>query len=317
MALSFAELRKSRDSEFEKLQKEAEKLNSKGSYGDDRYWQPTVDQSGNGFAVIRFLSAPPKEDVAFVRMFSHGFKGPTGQWYIENSLTTLGQPDPASDFNSKLWNEVEDDNSPQRKQVRNQKRKLNYISNILVIDDPGNPENNGKVFLYKYGKKIWDKIHGAMYPEFQDEQAINPFDMWEGANFKLKVRKVEGYRNYDKSEFESPSPIFEDKDDSRYEKIWNSQHSLQEEISEDKFKSYEELEARLRLVLGAQYDQYSAPKQNSTYEPPASYTPPASAKAAEQREAPTASDDDLPWSNEDGSTGEDDDPMALFERMSK
>ena len=310
MAMSFSDLKKSRNSEFEKLQKAAEELKSNKPAGDDRFWSPTVDSSGNGFAVIRFLPAPKEEDVAFIRLFSHGFKGPTGQWYIENSLTTLGQKDPVSELNSALWNESEDDNSPQRKQARAQKRRLTFISNIYVVRDPGNPANEGKVFLYKYGKKIWDKINGAMYPEFEDEEGFNPFDFWTGANFKLKIRNVEGYRNYDKSEFDKPEAL--SSNDEALSEIWDQEHSLQALIAPDQFKSYDELSAKLKTVLG---EQAMTPNQRLASAPIASYTPPAATKAAKAPEAPSASDDDLPWSTEGGSDEED--PMKLFEMMSK
>lgn len=220
---------------------------SKANGPDTRFWQPTVDKAGNGYAVIRFLPAPNNEDVPFVRLFMHGFQGPTGLWYIENSLTTINKPDPVSNFNTKLWNSTSDDNSPERQQVRKQKRKLHYISNIYVVQDPGNPDNEGKVFLYKYGKKIFDKLNEAMNPQFEDEEAINPFDLWSGTNFKLKIRQVDGYRNYDKSEFGKSEPLLDD--DKALEEIWNKEYSLKEFLDPTNFKSYEELEERLNKVL--------------------------------------------------------------------
>ena len=217
-----------------------------GKKGDDRFWSPTVDKAGNGYAVIRFLPAPPNEDVPFVRVFDHGFQGPGG-WYIENSLTTIGKQDPVSEYNSKLWNSTTDDKSPEREQARKQKRRLHFISNIYVVQDQANPDNEGKVFLYKYGKKIFDKLKEAMEPQFEDESPMNPFDLWAGANFKLKIRQVEGYRNYDKSEFDKPAALL--KDDDKLEKVWNSEHSLQEFLKPENFKSYEELKAKLVKVL--------------------------------------------------------------------
>jgi hypothetical protein len=244
---------------LEKISQEIAKMNAPTEGGqDNRFWYPNVDKVGNGYAVIRFLPAPGDEPVPFVRVWEHGFKGPTGQWYIEKSLTTIGKPDPVSEINSKLWNMSEDDNSPTRKQARDQKRKLVYISNIYVIEDKANPENNGKVFLFKFGKKIFDKINEAMNPQFADEDALNPFDLWDGANFKLKIRNVEGYRNYDKSEFASPSPLFND--DEELEAVWKQEHSLQAFLSESNFKSYEELKKRLELVL----DVKNTTKQNVT-----------------------------------------------------
>ena len=220
----------------------------KKSYVDERLWKPELDTSGNGYAVIRFLPAIEGEDLPWVKLFSHAFQGPTGQWYIENSRTTLGRgdvgKDPVSEYNTSLWNSgVETDKEIARKQ----KRKLSYYSNISVVSDSKNPENEGKVFLFRYGKKIFDKLMAAMQPEFEDESPINPFDFWKGANFKLKIRKVDGYWNYDKSEFEAPSAILDD--DSAIEKIWKEQYSLADFTAPSNFKSYEELKTRLDAVL--------------------------------------------------------------------
>lgn len=245
MAQSLSELRKSRG-KFDNLMNEVEKLSNNGSNNDNEgFWQPTVDKANNGSAVIRFLPAPKGEELPWVRVWSHGFKGPTGKWYIQNSLTTIGKPDPVGELNSKLWNTgLESD----KEIARTQKRKLAYIANILVVSDPGNPANEGKVFLFKFGTKIFDKIKDAMNPEFDDEVAVNPFDFWEGANFKLKIRNVEGYRNYDKSEFAKPTEIADDDDD--IEKIWSQAKSLQAWVAPEKFKSYEELQKILDGVLG-------------------------------------------------------------------
>ena len=216
----------------------------KKSYVDERLWKPELDKSGNGYAVIRFLPAVSGEDLPWAKVWNHAFQGPTGQWYIENSLTTLNQKDPVSEHNTRLWNTgLESDKEIARKQ----KRKLQYFSNIYVVSDTKHPENEGKVFLFRYGKKIFDKITAAMSPEFEDEKAINPFDFWEGANFKLKIRKVDGYWNYDKSEFEDTSKLFED--DSEADKVWKSQHSLAEFTAASNFKSYDELKTRLDAVL--------------------------------------------------------------------
>ena len=216
----------------------------KKSYVDERLWKPELDKSGNGYAVIRFLPAVKGEDLPWAKVWNHAFQGPTGQWYIENSLTTLSQKDPVSEHNTRLWNTgLESDKEIARKQ----KRKLQYFSNIYVVSDAKHPENEGKVFLFRYGKKIFDKITAAMSPEFEDEKAINPFDFWEGANFKLKIRKVDGYWNYDKSEFEDTSKLFED--DSEADKVWKSQYSLAEFTAPTNFKSYDELKTRLDAVL--------------------------------------------------------------------
>ena len=244
--MSFAKLKKQSKlgSLTQKLVKEVEKMNNTGGQGDDRLWKLEVDKGGNGYAVIRFLPAPDGEDLPFVKLYSHAFQGPGG-WYIENSLTTLGQKDPVSEFNSQLWNNGTDAG---KDTARKQKRKLTYISNIYVVKDPANPENEGKTFLYKYGKKIFDKLTAAMQPEFEDEEAIDPFDFWQGANFKLKAKNVAGYRNYDSSEFAATSALLDD--DDAMEAIWKKEHSLAELVATDQFKSYDELKTRLGYVLG-------------------------------------------------------------------
>jgi hypothetical protein len=248
---SFANLKRN-SSQFDKLTKAVESVNNQsveaGSKEDTRFWQPEVDKAGNGMAVIRFLPAPSidgEDGLPWVRVFNHGFQGPGG-WYIENSLTTLNQKDPVSEYNSTLWNSGIEAN---KEIARKQKRKLTYIANILVISDPANPSNEGQIKLYKFGKKIFDKISEAMNPEFADETPVNPFDMWEGANFKLKIRNVEGYRNYDKSEFADKSALFEG-DDSKLEELWKQEYSLKEFLEPKQFKSYEVLKARLDKVLG-------------------------------------------------------------------
>ena len=245
--MSFASLKKSSGNNFAKLTQEIEKLNqptSNGSGADDRLWKPELDKSGNSYAVIRFLPAPEGEDLPFAKVWSHAFKGPGG-WYIENSLTTLGKKDPVGELNRELWNSgVESDKEVARKQ----KRKLSYYANIYVVSDPTRPENEGRVFLYKFGKKIWDKIVEAMQPAFADETPVDPFDLWKGADFKLKVRQVEGYWNYDKSEFAAPSTLG-NFDDDELEKIWRQEYSMTEFTDPKNFKSYEELQQRLSTVL--------------------------------------------------------------------
>ena len=226
-----------------KLVKEVEKMNNT-SGGDDRLWKLDVDKSGNGYAVLRFLPAPDGEDLPFVKLYSHAFQGPGG-WYIENSLTTLNQKDPVSEYNTSLWN---NGTEAGKDTARRQKRKLTYISNVYVVKDPANPENEGKVFLYKYGKKIFDKLMAAMQPEFEDESPIDPFDLWQGANFKLKAKNVAGYRNYDSSEFAQPSSLNDD--DEALEALWKKEYSLQDFVGADQFKSYDDLKKRLTYVLG-------------------------------------------------------------------
>ena len=243
--MSFEALKANREAAMDKLRKAAETTTDK-SYGNDGFWTPTVDKAGNGYAVIRFLPAGKGEDLPWVRYWDHGFKGPTGRWYIENSLTSVGQKDPVSEMNSYLWNTGRDED---KELARARKRRLHHVSNIYVVTDSANPENEGKVFLYKYGKKIFDKLSEAMNPEFQDETAINPFDFWDGANFKLKIRKVEGYRNYDKSEFASPEALY-DGDEAKLKKIFDQEYSLKEFVSPGNFKSYDVLKARLDKVLG-------------------------------------------------------------------
>ena len=242
--MSFASLKKS---SYTDLLSKAESLNKTEVRGaDERLWKPEVDKAGNGYAVIRFLPAPDGEDLPWAQVWSHAFQGPGG-WYIENSLTTLGKKDPVSDLNRTLWNSG---NDADKETARKQKRKLSYYSNIYVISDPANPENEGRVFLYKFGKKIFDKLTEAMQPAFADETPINPFDFWKGADFKVKIRKVEGYWNYDKSEFAEPSTL-KGFDDSELELIWKQQYSLTDFTAPDKFKTFEELETRLQTVLSA------------------------------------------------------------------
>ena len=282
---NFATLKKSSNI-LDRLNKELEKLNtpSNEKQEDTRFWQPEVDKSGNGMAVIRFLPSPAVDGddaLPWVRLFNHGFKGPSGKWYIENSLTTLNQKDPVSEYNTQLWNSTSDDSSPARKQAREQKRRLSYISNIYLVSYPKNPEMEGKVYLYKYGKKIFDKISMLMNPEFEDETPVNPFDLWTGANFRLKIRTVEGYRNYDQSAFAPSSPLSDD--DAELEKIWKAEHSLKEFLDPKNFKSYEELKRKLEEVLELNVpvvSQSKAPVVESAHKP------------AAKTESPFVEDDD-------------------------
>jgi len=247
MTFDFSSLKKSSTSSLDKINGELTKLSNPQSskpQEDERMWRPEVDKAGNGYAVIRFLPAPAGEDVPFVRLFDHAFKG-AGGWLIDGCLTTVGEKCPVCEHNSALWATGTKENQAV---VRNQKRKLSFISNVYIVKDPAHPENEGKVMLFKFGKKIFDKLNAAMNPEFEDEQKINPFDFWEGANFKIKIRQVEGYRNYDKSEFDTPAALSDD--DAKLEKIWKSEHSLKEFIDAKHFKSYDQLKARLTLVLG-------------------------------------------------------------------
>ena len=244
MSISALRNQSSLDKLLAQVQKDETPTTDKKSYVDERLWKPQVDKAGNGYAVIRFLPASKDEEMPWVRVWNHAFQGPTGQWYIENSLTTINQKDPVSEYNTQLWNSgVESDKEIARKQ----KRKLQYYSNIYVVSDSVNPSNQGKVFLFRYGKKIFDKLSEAMQPAFEDETPINPFDLWEGANFKLKIRKVDGYWNYDKSDFDKPSKLNDN--DDEMEKIWNTQYSLKDFTAPSNFKSYDELKTRLDAVL--------------------------------------------------------------------
>jgi len=247
MATSFANLKKRRTTDLEKLQSEIEKINkpqTNFSRDDERFWKAELDKSGSGYAVIRFLPALDDDKTAFVRVFNHGFQGPGG-WYIENSLTTIGQKDPLSEYNSVLWNSGIEAN---KEIARKQKRRLTYFSNIYVVEDKANPQNEGKVFIFRFGKKIFDKISSMSNPEFEDETEVDVFNLWDGANFKLKIRKVDGFSNYDKSEFMTSAPLSED--ESEMESVFGQQHDLEEFIDQKSFKTYDELKTRLDTVLG-------------------------------------------------------------------
>jgi len=260
----FSDFKRKSRSNLDDLSKKIQETSEKKSYKDDRFWRPELDKASNGYAVIRFLPAPPNEELPWAKLYSHGFQG-KGGWFIENSRTTLGEKDPVSEMNSELWNSgIEADKDI----ARARKRKLQYISNILVISDPANPQNEGKIFLYRFGKKIFDKIQEAMEPEFADEEKVNPFDFWGGANFKLKVRKISGFINYDKSEFDSPSELF-DGDDVQLEELWKKQYSLTAFSDPSNFKSYDELKQRLMEVVGDDIrsnDGTSAPTIEETSE---------------------------------------------------
>ena len=295
--MSFASMKKKSnlDDLLGAAQKESSPLDKK-SYKDERLWKPTMDKTDNGYAVIRFLPASEGEDLPWVKIWNHAFQGPTGQWYIENSLTTLSQSDPVSEYNSKLWNSgVESDKEIARKQ----KRKLQYYSNIYVVTDSAHPENEGKVFLYRYGKKIFDKVMEAMQPAFQDEVAINPFDFWNGADFKLKLRKVDGYWNYDKSEFSAAAALLED--DGELENVYKKIYPLSEFTASTNFKSYEELKNRFELVLSGVTAVYTVATLMED-------EPTASVKIdtkAEPNPVPSVSDDD------------EDDAMSYFQKLAE
>ena len=301
--MSFAALKASRQDAMSKLISAADSTKEK-SYGNDGFWTPTVDKAGNGYAVIRFLPAPQGEDLPWSRYWDHGFKGPTGRWYIENSLTSIGQKDPVSDMNSYLWNTGREED---KDIARQRKRRLHYVSNIMVITDQGNPDNEGKVFLYKYGKKIYDKIMDVMQPQFADETPVNPFDFWGGANFKLKIRQVEGYRNYDKSEFDASAPLL-DGDDTKLEEVYNQLKSLTEFVDPNNFKSYAELQRKLFEVLGEDgvpgVSTEVATELNETKEPVVDAPAPV-------EPAPTATQPEA------GGSNEDDDALSYFAKLAQ
>jgi hypothetical protein len=306
--MDFASLKRASSSNsLERLNEELNKLSTKGGKKDDRFWEPTVDKAGNGYAIIRFMPAGAADAVdgvpgsPWARLWDHGFQGPSGLWYIENSLTTLNQKDPAAEMNSALWNTGLDSD---KEIARKRKRRLYFISNIFVLKDPGNVENEGKVFLYRYGKKIFDKAAEAMNPpaEFQDEKPMNPFDMWQGANFALKIRKVEGYRNYDKSQFMTPGPLT---DDAALEKIYAKLHALKPFLAPENFKTYAQLKARLEQVLTAPGSNSRAADLDEAPAPQERSRPVAETPATQPAEQPT------------GVEGGDDADLDYFQRLAR
>ena len=303
--MSFSSLKKNKSSVFQQLQKQLEKTQQVGTV-DERFWKLSTDKAGNGFAVIRFLPAGDGEDMPFVKLYSHAFQGPGG-WYIENSLTTLGKNDPLGEYNRELWNSGDES---LKEQVRKQKRKLQYYSNIYVVKDPTNPDNEGKVFLFRYGKKIYDKIMEAVNgDELEGREGYNPFDFWTGANFKLRAKKVAGYPNYDSSEFESPSTL-EDLDDAQLESIWKREFALQSIVAPDQFKSYDQLQERLNAVLNLKGQakrevvEEAAPSNKFATKPPTPAAP-----------EPTVSSDNS--SSQSSMVEEDDDVLDYFQKLAE
>lgn len=303
--MSFANMKRN-TMDISKLVGAAEATSKKETYSntDDRKWKPTVDKAGNGYAVIRFLPSMVEEDLPWARYWDHGFKGPTGKWYIEKSLTSIGQPDPLGELNSKLWNSG---NEADKDTARAQKRRLHYVSNIMVISDPSNPDAEGKVFLYEYGKKIFDKIMDLMQPQFPDEKPINPFDMWEGAEFVLKIRQVDGYRNYDKSEFKGSSALL-DGDDVKLEAVFNTMHSLSEFTDPSEYKTYDELKAKLNEVLGERVE----PKLKDTI------ATSASAPAPEYKTAEAVSEsEEVGHTSTNKETDSEEDTLSYFAKLAQ
>lgn len=308
--MSFESLKKSRKNAIAKLVDAAEKTQSHGGReGDDKMWKPTLDKAGNGYAVIRFLPAQDENSLPWAQYYDHGFKGPTGRWYIERSLTTLGQDDPVSQMNSRIWNRGTDDD---KALVRTRKRRMHYVSNIYIVSDPSNPENEGKVFLFQYGKKIFEKLMDVMQPDFEDEAPINPFDFWDGADFKLKIRQVEGYRNYDKSEFSDPSPLL-DGDDKKLKEVFEQLHSLSHFTDPKNFKTYEELYRKLVDVLGDEVAEVMGAASMDTVDN----------KPRKERKSniEVDDDDDIPFGDDntssDKSSGDDEDEemMSFFQKL--
>lgn len=292
-ATSFAALKKSSKSSLRDLVTAAEKVTARDELNtNENIWKPEVDKAGNGYSVIRFLPAAPGEELPWVKVYSHGFQGPGG-WWIDECRTTIGEKCPVCEHNSMLWNSGVESN---KDIVRKQKRRLNYYSNVLVVSDKANPQNEGQVFLYRYGAKIFEKMQNAMQPQFEDEDSMNPFDFWEGANFKLKIRRYEGYQNYDLSEFDKSSVVSDD--DARIEEIWNSQHPLSKFLDVSEFKSYEEQKTRLNRVLGLD----GGPELNEV------------APAPQPRVAAAKEEDSVPWSNDDE---EDDDSLSFFKKLAE
>lgn len=307
-------MKQNRDAAINKLVNAAEKTGAPKTYGDDRLWSPVVDKSGNGYAIIRFLPAREGDDLPWARYWDHGFKGPTGRWYIENSLTSIGQPDPVSEINSILWNSG---NDKDKEIARERKRRLHYVSNILVVSDPANPSNEGKVFLFKYGKKIFDKIMDLMQPQFQDETPVNPFDFWAGANFRLKIRNFEGYRNYDKSEFDKSTELF-GADDEKLEEVYGKLHALSDYTDPTKYKTYAELKRKLIEVLGEEAVNGSASIASapvSEVNVGRSYEPAAPAASSSSFDEPE--DDVSSISSSSTSSGGDDDDLSYFAKLAQ
>ena len=303
--MSFANMKQNRNDAISKLVAASSANSEKKSYGDDRMWKPTVDKAGNGYAVIRFLPAGEGEELPWVRYWDHGFKGSTGRWYIEKSLTSIGQQDPVSELNSQLWNSGRDED---KETARQRKRRLHHVSNILVVSDSANPANEGKIFLYEYGKKIMDKIMDVMQPQFADETPVNPFDFWGGANFKLKIRQVEGYRNYDKSEFDSAVALF-DGDETQLEEVYNKLYKLSEFTDAESYKEYGELKKKLYEVIGeAEVATGFTPAQtvemNTTKEP----VTPNSVESSMDEVGPTSSSDS-------GAGDSDEDTLSYFAKL--
>ena len=305
MTMSFEALKRNR-TDISKLVQAAEAVGGAGgekkNYDDERIWKPTVDKAGNGYAVLRFLPAAEGTDLPWARYWDHGFKGPTGLWYIENSLTSIGQPDPVGELNSRLWNSGHEED---KETARKQKRRLHYVVNALVVEDPSAPQNEGRVVLFKFGKKIFDKIQDLMQPQFPGETPVDPFDLWNGADFQLKIRNVEGYRNYDRSEFKAPSPLFEG-DEVQLQAVLNQLHDINQFVDPANYKTYEQLQSKLNEVLGQ-----SAPSTIKHEVAMDTVAEPAPAPVAAAPEVPSSA---AATAEEAGDAG-DDDAFSYFQKL--
>jgi hypothetical protein len=292
--MSFANLKRSSKANFKSLADKMTQESKGSSFSDDRIWTPDIDKSGSGFAIIRFLPEADGEDFPYVKTYTHGFKQ-GNKWFIENCPTTIGNPCPVCEANSELWNTEIKEN---QEIVRRRKRSLRYMSNIIVLSDSKRPENEGRVFLFSYGQKIFDKLMSAIKPEFDDEEPFNPFDLWGGAPFKLKIRQVEGFRNYDKSEFGDRGPLFDD--DDAMAKVWESQYKLKEFLAPARFNPYEEIKKRFNaFIKGGTYTTPTPQNEGDQNEDTPPWEPPAQEprrQAARKDPAPAseaaASDDD-------------------------
>lgn len=302
--MSFADLKRNRTDLASLVAAASSDEQKTENRNDDRFWQPTRDKAGNGYAVVRFLPGDTEATTPWVRYWDHFFKGPTGQWYVEKSLTSIGKPDPLAEANSRLWNE--DGSEEAKRIVRERKRQLRHVANVLIISDPSNPENEGQVKLYRFGKKIFDKIMDSLQPQFPDEAPMNPFDMWEGADFVIKIRNVEGYANYDASSFKAPSELYA-KDDDAKEKVYNQQHNFSEWSDPSNYKSYEELKNRLAIVLGE-----STPRTRQQEEDLDNQMPSAEGRSAS---APTMASVPEPQISTAESSMDEDDTMNYFAKL--
>lgn len=294
-----------RGSNLQKVKEALDKMNKGGdSYKDGRMWTPTQDDAGNALAVIRFLPSLKADQLPWVKVYTHGFQGSTGRWYIEKCLTTIGADDPVCNYTRKLWNRGDDEG---KELARKYKRKLSYYSNVLVVNDPKHPENEGKVFLFRYGAKIFAKITSMMMPELDSDPSVDVFDPDVGANFRLRVKRVAGYANYDDSAFQAPSPI--SKDDKVLDGILSAAYDLGEFLKPESYKSFDELDAKFHDVLQVEGKPETATREATWDKPEAETWDEPKAKSVR---APRAESKPAPEPVMD-----DDDPAKYFEQFAK